>query len=476
MAQINDGVVQAQSAQVATTNTLTAADLPAELVDKEKVLPLPEWLKKMYFIFPVILYIPDIIFNYYVYSDGWKTDSNPVLQVLQSILVGFLSIGIVGMAYLLSVLAPWHWGQGHHVQAFFCAVGVVVATAITTWNSLAYRSASFVTFKTDDWVWQVFPDMKAAGISVTMILVSIAPPFWGLFWAVVQPTETGRTLRQLQESHAERLMRMQQEAELKKLRAETNAKIREAQLRGMAATAAAARDQASGILGQGRKGALATTAGRSADGQDQGQTDAAQDTDTSVSDEAQGSAMAASADDAHKVLSLPVHRPQRDAVNSRAAFMNSAAPAAPSMRFAPADGSQPLAAQPMLMDTADVQSHSGMPASDTSGWTRQPPSFAFGDASDVDAMTGTTGPRAAVRRPFEPSPLMRGMNEKVRPEWSEAYDAAMRQLDPTGKRKTVPSGMAALMAEMLNVDEASARTIIGRVRESRREAQRSGRS
>ena len=386
-----------------------------------------------------------------------------MLQVLQAVLVGFLSVGIVGMAYLLSVLAPWHWGQGHHIQAFFCAVGVIIATAITTWNSLAYRSLSFVSFKTDDWVWSAFPDLKTAGVSVTMILVAVAPPFWGLFWAIVQPTETGRTLRQLQESHAERLMRMQQEAELKKLRAETNAKIREAQLRGMASTVGAAREQATGFLAQGRK--------KSEDGQDQDGADADQGTDTDVSGEEQGNPVATVTEDAHKVLSLPVHQPQREAVSSRKSFMNSASPAAPSMRVAPVDGSQPLAAQPMLMDTADVHGYAGVPSSDTSDWSRMPPNY-----SDIDAMTGTTGPRPAVRRPFEPSPLMRDMNEKVKPEWAEAYDAAMRQLDPTGRRKTVPSGLAALIAEMLNVDESAARTIIGRVRESRRETQRSGRS
>ena len=37
---------------------------------EEKALPLPGWLVKLYFIFPVILYLPDAIFNYYVYSDG----------------------------------------------------------------------------------------------------------------------------------------------------------------------------------------------------------------------------------------------------------------------------------------------------------------------------------------------------------------------------------------------------------------------
>ncbi len=41
------------------------------------------------------------------------------------------------------------------------------------------------------------------------------------------------------------MMRVQHEAEVKRLKAETNAKVREAQLRGMAQTATAAREQAS---------------------------------------------------------------------------------------------------------------------------------------------------------------------------------------------------------------------------------------
>src|SRR5262245_6646785 len=337
MAQINDGVVRARSAEAGERSTLTAAELSRELMDREKVLALPDWLKKLYFIFPVILYIPDIIFNYYVYSDGWKVNPNPVLQVLQSILVGFLSVGIVGMAYLLSVLAPWHWGQGHHLQAFFCAVGVLIATAITTWNSLAYRSTGFVSFPTDDWVWSAFPELKTAGVSVTMILVAVAPPFWGLFWAVVQPTETGRTLRQLQESHAERLLRLEQEAELKKLRAETSARVREAQLRGMAQTAAAAREQASGLLAQARK--------KQQEGaQEQGEAVTDQLTETPTAADDSEASVVTSIDDAHKVLNLPVHHPQRESAGGRA-FLNSAAPATPSLRMAPADGSQPPAAQ-----------------------------------------------------------------------------------------------------------------------------------
>lgn len=214
----------------------------------DRVLPLPGWLVKLYFIFPVVLYMPDVIFNYYVYSDGVQPQGNMVLQMASYVLWGFLSIGVVGMAYLLSVLAPWHWGQGNRVQACFCGLGVVIAVAITTWNSLAYRSDGFVKFHTDDWAYAMWPQLQANNISITMILVAIAPPFWGLFWAIVQPTETGRSLRQLQESHEERMLRMQQAAELKRLKAETNAKVREAQLRGMAATAAAARQHAAGVL------------------------------------------------------------------------------------------------------------------------------------------------------------------------------------------------------------------------------------
>ncbi|HST89713.1 MAG TPA: hypothetical protein VLJ14_15170, partial [Ktedonobacterales bacterium] len=218
----------------------------AQQTDQDKVLPLPSWLVKVYYIFPIVLYVPDVIFNYYVYSDGVTApNGNVAQQIAQVGLWGFLSVGVVGMAYLLSVLAPWHWGKGHHIRAFFCGLGVVVATGITVWNSLAYRSVKFVSFPTDQYAYQLFPQLGQAQVPLTMIFAAVAPPFWGLFWALVQPTETGRSLAALRESHEERLLRLQQEAEIKRLRAEANAKVREAQLRGMAATAATAREQAS---------------------------------------------------------------------------------------------------------------------------------------------------------------------------------------------------------------------------------------
>ena len=240
--------------RVDSTSTLqaTLADTASTREqEKDKVLPLPSWLVKVYFIFPVVLYIPDAIFNFFVYSDGATGRStDPVIEAGFTVLWGFLALGVVGMAYLLSVLAPWHWGQGHRVQAFFCAIGVLVATAITTWCSLAFRSQSFKGFVTDQWVYSIWPQLRSTHFSLTMLLVAIAPPFWGLFWAVVQPTATGRSLRQLQESHEERMLRMQQDAELKQLRADANAKVREAQLRGMAATAVAARKQAAQLMSQ----------------------------------------------------------------------------------------------------------------------------------------------------------------------------------------------------------------------------------
>ena len=427
-------------------------------VDREKVLPLPGWLVKVYFIFPVILYIPDAIFNYYVYSDGWNTaDAGPLVQAGKVALVSFLSIGVVGMAYLLSVLAPWHWGQGHRIQAFFCALGVIVATAITTWNSLAYRSGSFVEFKTDQWAYSLWPQLQASHVSVTMILVSIAPPFWGLFWAIVQPTETGRSLRQLQESHAEKLLRVQHEAEVKRLKAETNAKVREAQLRGMARTAAAARDQAAEVLRRKKADGTSDETGEQP-------TVAGAPNDQSTSQDTE----AGEGVDPHKIVNLPTVNTREPGHGRAASFMNSVAPAGPSMHMA--TGQAHLASQSPLFSDSDP---SGMPDSDSSGntWLRRPPSFAGelldNDATDSDAMTGTTGPRQAVRRSYESGTLMRSMNE-VPPAYARAYDEAMSELNPTGAKKVSATALNKRVAEKLNIDESRAKTIVSRVRESRR--------
>jgi hypothetical protein len=160
--------------------------------EHEESLPLPKWLGRLYYIFPIVLYVPDMIFNFYVYSDGSGINLNrfDITSIPGLVLWGFLSAGIVGMAWLLSILAPWHWVRGNRFQSLMCWAGVFIATGITTWNSLAYRSIKFVSFKTDEWF------MGATGLhvpfSITMVLVSISPPFWGLFWMIVRLIQPGR--------------------------------------------------------------------------------------------------------------------------------------------------------------------------------------------------------------------------------------------------------------------------------------------
>ena len=420
-----------------------AADVSAAVAadpnKQDKVLPLPNWLKKAYFIFPVVLYIPDAIFNFYVYSDGVKGTGNTLFDTGQMVLWACVSLGVVGMAYLLSVLAPWHWGQGHRIQAFFCGLGVLVATAITTWNSLSYRSVDFQAFRTDQWASQMWPQLQAAGISVTMVLVSIAPPFWGLFWAIVQPTETGRTLRQIQESYQEKLLRTQQEAELKAMRAEANARVRAAQLKGMAATAAAAREQAKTIFkkdGEQEPGAAA--------GADQGAAATAEEQVQMPDDD----------ESAGKVLKMPAFSPSREAgTRGGAVLFNHAAAAIPAVRSAPAEGIAASMAQPALLGDSSALGQ------------RQPPTLGgplfASDAHDVDGATGTTGPRPAIRRD---SQLLQQLNE---PAHVRLVLAAMRQVNiPVGKRSLTNAQWQRLLpvvVEQLNIDEANAKALISRV-------------
>jgi hypothetical protein len=436
---------------------------PADQADDEKALPLPGWLLKLYFIFPVILYVPDAIFNYYVYSDGAtvpQTD-NIFLEISQIALWGFLSIGVVGMAYLLSMLAPWHWMQGHKIQAFFCGIGVVIATGITIWNSLAYRSESFKPFATDQWVYQFWPQLQANQISLTMIFAAVAPPFWGLFWAIVQPTQTHKNLAHLQESHAERVMRLQQEAELKAMRAEANAKIRAAQLKGMAQTAATAREQAAVVASQWRSGS-----GKKGDGPQAGD-----------SGEHAGLAAAPERSQPSNILQMPSLSPgrPRELGNGRSpVMMNSVAPASPMTHAAPANG-RLVPAQPALLHEADVQGSAGVPQSDSTWGAHRPQAASparSADVAEAGEMTGTTGPRPAVRRAADPSPLLRAMNE-LPAAYIRAVDEARTELNPSGTRKSIPAKeLAARVAKKLNVDEATASKIISRVREAQRASAR----
>jgi hypothetical protein len=424
-------------------------------------------------IFPIVLYIPDGIFNFYVYTDGAHPPvGNPVVQAGFFALWTFVALGVVGMAYLLSVLAPWHWGQGHKIQAIFCGIGILVATAITTWNSLAYRSVSFSTFKTDQWIYNIWPQLQTQGISITMILVAVAPPFWGLFWAVVQPTRTGRTLAQIQESHAEKLLRTQQEAELKAARAEANARIRSAQLKGMATTAAAAREQAKTLFGRkDTQGAQVDADAQDAAAIAAPTADAPADTDSAAPDES-GS---------HKVIQYPTFTPaagrEAAAAGRGGSFFNHAASAAPATHSASAAGARLGVAQPSLLSDADVQGASGLPASDAVRFAPAPrrPATLFGgdlaatsqpleqEMSDAEAMTGTSGPRRSIHRSNELGMLNRTLNEPLPPNVVEAIASVMRELRASTGKKTIASAtLIPAVAERLGVDKTTAQRLLGR--------------
>lgn len=449
----------AGSASLVTASANAAPETAAmEQRDKQdNALPLPGWIKAFFYVFPVVLYVPDTIFNYIVYSDGVQIPDNALIHAGQVVLWGFLSVGVVGMAYLLSILAPFHWSQGHRLQAFFCGVGVLIATGITTWNSLAYRSLDFHDFKTDSLIYNIWPQLQANHISFTMILVAVAPPFWGLFWAIVQPIERSRNLNQMRESHQERLLRLQQEAEVKALRAQANAKIREAQLRGMAATASAAREQAKGFINQNRdKGQLDPDASSATNA-------AAAPERKSASSAAAESATRSSStpSEAPRVLQLPPFAPSDTRGDS--AFYNQATPVTTTSGI-----TSPLG-QPALMASPDVSGSLSMPASDaaTMGLRRPPVIGADALLGDNDEMTGTTGPRPAVRRAPQLSSLTQNVGGPSQ-HYIRAVDEAMRALNiPTTKRNGFPRELAALVAEKLNIDEPTARTVISRVLRAR---------
>ncbi len=149
-------------------------------VDREKVLPLPGWLVKVYFIFPVILYIPDAIFNYYVYSDGWNTDqASPLLQAGKVALVSFLSIGVVGMAYLLSVLRV-ALGTGTPHPGVLLRPRRCHCDRYHHLEQPGLSQEQFVEFKTDQWVYNIWPQLpRRTCVSITMILVFDCPAVLG---------------------------------------------------------------------------------------------------------------------------------------------------------------------------------------------------------------------------------------------------------------------------------------------------------
>ena len=214
----------------------------------EEVFPLPKWMVRVYYIFPIVLFVPDMIFNFFVYIKGTGVDmaNISVTDIPLMALWAFVAAGLVGMTWLLSVMAPWHWAKGNQFQSVMCWIGVLVATGITTWCSLAYRASEITgSFPTDRWFADAF-GLKLGDFSPTTVIVACSPPFWGLFWAIVQPNIQKRSAAEERESHKGKLERIQQEAEIKRAKAEASSQIREAQLKGIASTVRSARAQMGG--------------------------------------------------------------------------------------------------------------------------------------------------------------------------------------------------------------------------------------
>ena len=95
--------------------------------------------------------------------------------------------------------------------------------------------------------------------------------------------------------------------------------------------------------------------------------------------------------------------------------------------------------------------------------------------SDAEAMTGTSGPRRAMRRPNELGTLNRTMNEPLPPNVAESIGDVMRELRAASGKKTIASTvLVPAVAERLGVDNATAQKLIGRY--SKAESQRTARN
>ncbi|HEY7849674.1 MAG TPA: hypothetical protein VIC27_06380, partial [Ktedonobacterales bacterium] len=331
-------------------------------------------------------------------------------------------------------------------------------------------------FTTDKWAYNLWPQLQANHISVTMILVSIAPPFWGLFWAIVQPTEKNRDLRHLQNTHAERVLKTQQEAELKRIRAEANATVREAQLRGMAQTAVAARQQVAGFVAQRRGG----QAGALDAGEETPAIEAAQGADPNAFSlpalNAPDAATVVTAPDAEQEPTRLFSPSRRDLAGagrgtSREMY-NHAAPATTVARPEPI-GVRAAMSQPALLSDTTPDTLSGVADADVAAsWPARPrPSVGAGIAaffpSDNDAMTGTTGPRPAIRRGVEPSQLLRTMNEP-NARIVQQVEEVVNELRASGIQP-VQRDVVGRLQERYSVDEPTAKKMAALYRAAKKE-------
>jgi hypothetical protein len=274
------------------------------------------------------------------------------------------------------------------------------------------------------------------------------------------------------------MLRMQQDAELKALRADANAKVREAQLRGMAATAVAARKQAAHLMSQ-RKPSSPSLEGNgdavAAGNLLTGPTDEAADDDAPSGGQTPGLHavdQGSGDDESSDVFSLP---PLTKMHGSDMSIMNHAAGSGAAAHAAPAVRSGRL--QPVLITEADAEGSLGTPQSgDAIGFApRRPPMLGGAltpainpmlDTPDVDGMTGTTGPRPALRRSGQISTLVSNMNGP-NPAHVQIVTQAMRELDipvPANRKSLTAAQMRLLVPRVLEKlgtdDEAFARKAI----------------
>jgi hypothetical protein len=183
-----------------------------------------------------------------------------------------------------------------------------------------------------------------------------------------------------------------------------------------------------------------------------------------------------------RVLQLPTGKASS---RNDGVLFNHAAAATSSVHAAPAGPARAAAAQPALLSDVDVQATPAASLGDPTIWgARRPPVPGGGIMgtffSDDDQMTGTTGPRPAVRRPGDNNTLFRGISEDMSARALEAvqqvFDELNRELNPDGTRKSMPKKeFVQRLMTRLNVDEATAQKAIEywtKARKSRRGSQR----
>ncbi len=151
---------------------------------------------------------------------------------------------------------------------------------------------------------------------------------------------------------------------------------------------------------------------------------------------------------------------------------NHAAPTTGAARPAPINSSAAAMAQPALLSDVTADTFGGADADVAASWPARPrPSVGAGIAaffpSENDAMTGTTGPRPAIRRGAEPSPLLRTMNDP-HARTVEQVETVISELKTSGIQP-VQRDVVARLQERYNVDDATARKMANIYRTAKKE-------